>query len=894
MTCIKLMKKSREIQPINKESMLGVIGLMIALIAVIAILSPLPEATRWITIGSAYAFGQIGFWVFYIALFVFGIYLMFKRKLMKIRFDITMIGIIVFLIAFLTFFTIVFVEETLDMKLDTFYAVFQANIQSVILNPGSMPYSVETGGGFLGFLLTALFNYATHIGAIILSVAFLMTGVGLILNRQVKKLYLKIKEARLKARAKKAYFQSVKNAKPEKFDDIEFKEAPKPTPVEPVKEVVSVPVRQERPFYNTPRAIPQPEPIREVKQEAPKFEPRVDSKPAVQPSAAQALPPYRPGNGDVAFQVKSFSASQGLRKAKFFLDGDAPAHEPTPAYEPAVKPSAVPEVKPVFEPVLEQSANPLKEEINEAKKPEPELKTTSMNKPIKEENVKPEIKIREYTLPSLDLLDNHESEEDLLKNEESTAARTELINTIFEDLNIGAKVVGHTIGPSVTRYDIQMDRNVSVSSMARYINDISIRLGGVATRFEALVIGKATSGLEIPNEYRTNVGLKEALEKMPTGGRFNRDIPFGKNISGELIYANLGDLPHMLVAGSTGSGKSIFVHTLLMSLIMRNRPDELKLLVVDPKRVELSNYADIPHLICPIITDSRKAKVAFNKLVDEMERRYGVFQEARVSKISQYNDSAKSKGLPLMPYIVVVVDEYADLSDTCRDIHEPVVRIAQKARAAGMHLIISTQRPTADVVNPRIKTNLPAHVALMMSNFTDSTTIIGESGAEKLLGNGDMLVECAIISRTSKPRLQGCFVDLVEINRVAEFIKAQWPAEYDPSFLDLEEKVEEFKAPSGEDLVANKATREMAEEEMYAQLVEDIMLREYTSISYITRTYGVGFPKAGRLFARLQRDGIVATENDASKGCKVLIHDANFNAPSINPGSTELVVEEDK
>jgi len=893
------MKNAREIQPINKESMLGVIGLMIALVAVIAILSPLPEATRWITIGSAYAFGQIGFWIFYISLFVFGIYLMFKRKLMKIRFDITMVGIIVFLFAFLTFFTIVFVEETNEMKLDTFYSVFQSNIQSVILNPGSMPYSVETGGGFIGFLLTALFNYATHIGAIVISVVFLIVGLGLILNRQVKKVYLAIKDARLKARAKRAYFQAVKKEKPDKFDDIEFKEPIKTEEEKPLEKEVPV-IKQERQLYNTPRLEPKSEPLPSTKHEpvlevkpTPKFEPRSDAKPVVQPSTAQALPPYRPGHGDVAFQVKSFSANQGLRKAKFYLDGEQPSQEPPAAYEAVINTNPIPESKPVFEPLIEHPIIAPNEESLDVKKPELEPKVKPSDKPKVEEISKPEVKIREYTMPSLDLLDNHESEEDLMKNEESTASRTELINTIFEDLNIGAKVVGHTIGPSVTRYDIQMDRNVSVSSMARYINDISIRLGGVATRFEALVIGKATSGLEIPNEYRTNVGLKEALIKMPTGGRFNRDIPFGKNISGELIYANLADLPHMLVAGSTGSGKSIFVHSVLMSLIMRNRPDELKLMVVDPKRVELTNYADIPHLICPIITDSRKAKVAFFKLVDEMERRYGVFQESRVSKISQYNDYAKNNGLPLMPYIVVVVDEYADLSDTCRDIHEPVVRIAQKARAAGMHLIISTQRPTADVVNPRIKTNLPAHVALMMSNFTDSTTILGESGAEKLLGNGDMLVECASISRTSKPRLQGCFVDLVEINRVADFIKAQWPVEYDPNFLDLEEKVEEFKAPSGEDIVANKATREMAEEELYAQLVEDIMLREYTSISYITRTYGVGFPKAGRLFARLQRDGIVATENDASKGCKVLIHDANFNAPSINPGSTELVVEEE-
>jgi DNA segregation ATPase FtsK/SpoIIIE-like protein len=871
--------------------MLGVIGLMIALIAVIAILSPLPKYTNGIAVYFVNVFGFIGFWAFFGALFVFGIYLMFSRKLNKIRFDLSIAGILIVVFASLSLFSNIVVPEAEHLRFDNFISLMQTRLARS--STEGITFNVQIGGGYVGFFLAALFNYMTRPIAIAFTTLIVLFSLGLIFNRQVKKWYVKFKAWRKKKHEQGAYFKAIKKEKPDKFEDIAFqdnKKSEEPT----LSPNAKYPTQRSNsePFI-APKPVVSAETFTGYQKAAPRPEAKAEPKPVVQPtSMAQALPPYRPGNGEMNFQVKSFSGNQGLHKAVFYLEGDEPRSELPPQRE-AMRPytSSAEAQAVASEPFFTRLAV---EETPLVVKPEPEVSKPAIESSRPTEASKQEIKPRDYNLPPLDLLENHESQEDLLKNEESTQSRTELINTIFEDLNIGAQVVGHTIGPSVTRYDIQMDRNVSVSSMTRYINDISIRLGGVSTRFEPLVIGKPTSGLEIPNEYRTNVGLKEALEKMSTGGRFNRDIPFGKNISGELIYANITDLPHMLVAGSTGSGKSIFVHSILMTLIMRNRPDELKLMVVDPKRVELSNYADIPHLLCPIITESKKAKVAFNKLVDEMEKRYSIFQEARVSKISQYNDYAKHNGLPALPYIVVVVDEYADLSDTCRDIHEPVVRVAQKARAAGIHLIISTQRPTTDVVNPRIKTNLPAHVALMMGSYVDSTTILGESGAEKLLGNGDMLVECAIISRTSKPRLQGCFVDISEINRVADFIKAQWPVEYDPNFLDLEEKVEEYRPMSGADVAGNTSSREMVEEELYTQLIQDTMERDFTSISFIQRTYGVGFPKAGRLFARLQKDGIVSTESDSARGCKVLVHDGHFNTPSANPGSTELVVEEDR
>lgn len=473
-----------------------------------------------------------------------------------------------------------------------------------------------------------------------------------------------------------------------------------------------------------------------------------------------------------------------------------------------------------------------------------------------------------FILPPLKLLDLHENSEDANANNQSCQDRLALINTIFDDLHIGAKAVGFTVGPSVTRYDIQTNSDVSVNVINKYIDDLSVRLYGVPVRFQPVVLGKATSGLEMPNEVRTNVGLRESIEALPQGEQFLRNIPFGKDISGKLVHANLQEFPHMLVSGTSGSGKSIFVQGLITTLIMRNTPDELRLLLIDPKRVEMSYFKDIPHLLCPPICEPQKSLVAFKKLVDEMERRYNLFEKNYVRDITSFNKVAKEKGIQPLPIIVVFVDEYADLNDSCKEIRAPVVRIAQKARGAGIHLCIATQRPSVNVIDGVIKANIATHVALMAANATDSNTIIGEGGAEKLLPHGDMLIECPLLSRTGKPRVQGCFVDTPEINRVCDYLRSNYGPNYDPEFLDLEEHVEEFDSSFDEPKVVDKSA---SEDELYNMIKEDVTSLEFCSISYIQRTYAVGFPKAGRLFNKLLKDGYVSREHDA-RGSKVLIH----------------------
>jgi DNA segregation ATPase FtsK/SpoIIIE-like protein len=559
----------------------------------------------------------------------------------------------------------------------------------------------------------------------------------------------------------------------------------------------------------------------------------------------------------------------------------------------------LPEVKPANEvsaatPIVTPKSKAETPKIVNEKKPAPLVEEPAPEKapePV-DPNAQPKASPRPpYHFPSLDMLTVYPSSGNPEEKEAECRHRQDLINQALNDLKVGAQAVSFTIGPSVTRYDLQTNPDVSVASIGRFIQDISVRLGGVAARFEEVVRGKSTSGLEIANTQTTIVSLKEMVEHLPSGDRYNMCIPFGKSISGDYVFADLSDFPHMLVAGTTGSGKSIFMHGVIMSLIMRNRPEDLKLVVVDPKRVEMGKYKELPHLLCPIIKEPSEAKVCFQKLIDEMERRYTLFELAGVSNIRQFNkEYAPAAGVEKLPFIVVVIDEYADLVDSCKDIGDGVVRLAQKARAAGIHLVIATQRPSVQVITGVIKANLPVRVALSMNNAVDSQTILGVGGAEELVGHGDMLVDCSLVARNGFTRCQGCLVDNEEIRKVVEFIKAQESVHYDPRFMDLvDHEAEEKAAAAAAPLISKSEMRQMQGDDMYEQIKEDIMAQEYTSISRIQRSYGVGFPRAGKIFARLQADGIVAAApetSSSSKGCKVLIHSAEHAALNAEAEAT--------
>ena len=520
--------------------------------------------------------------------------------------------------------------------------------------------------------------------------------------------------------------------------------------------------------------------------------------------------------------------------------------------------------------------NEAEEEVTPIEEPLPIIEEPKKKEPIN------------WVPPSTDLLMTYENDDANELNNQVAANRVEAINNILANFRVGAHCTGYKIGPSVTRYNIEYEPNVTMKSVEKLVGDISMRLGGVRTRFTPIVSGESFSGLEAPNAKITTVSFKEVVEALPDAKKHPLSVGFGKNLSGTVIYADFNKFPHILVAGTTGSGKSIFIHSIIASLIMRASPDLLRIVLVDPKMVEMSKYKDMPHLLCPIITEPDKAKVMLTKLVDEMNHRYQIFAEnGMVSEIDQYNEWAEENGKELMPFIVVVLDEYADLVDRCKDIGLPVVSIAQKARACGIHLLISTQRPSTNIITGVIKGNLPTHVALRTASYTDSMTIIGEGGAEQLLGKGDMLVESPVVSTEEKVRLQGCFVQNKEILRVVAYLKEHYETNYDPNFLDLVDHSKE----AGKQLVASGEVQKEADEaeEMKYQSVKDwVLTQKFVSMSKIQRECMVGFNRAGKFFKRLQMEGIVSTEVDGNtKGCAVI------GAPSDDneyiPSSEELI-----
>ena len=496
-----------------------------------------------------------------------------------------------------------------------------------------------------------------------------------------------------------------------------------------------------------------------------------------------------------------------------------------------------------------------------------------------------------YVLPSINLLEDRKSQDAEIKNEELAIKRTQILNEALQDLNVKAMVVSHKIGPSITRYDIQTAKNESIRGFDNKLDDLSIRLGGISNiRFSAVVRGKNTSGLEIPNAQTTMVNFKDcivALNKLPKTKPTS--IVFGKDINNEALICDLQEMPHLLVSGTTGSGKSIFIHSLIMTLIMRNTPKQLKLLLVDPKNVEFTKYREIPHLLCPVITldNPETPYEVLKKVCDMMDERYRLFSQHDCSKLKEYNEWARENGEEELPIIVIVIDEYADMVDTNKKISEPVVRIGQKARAAGIHMVVATQRPSVNVINGVIKANIPSRVALLSSSYVDSNTILDAGGAEKLIGNGDMLIKCAVLDNTNLLRCQGSFVSNSEIKAVCDYLRANYNAEYDEDIIDIINK------PIAEDpglVEQSRESRYGSEEEVYTEIKNYTMSEDYISISKIQTTFGLGFARANRMFKRLQAEGVVSSDaaKNSAKGSKVLIH--NFDRTikeSSNLGSIE-------
>ena len=839
---------------INKNTISTMGGLCFILFALVTLFSGKTPFAFLINIITE-VFGFVGFWILLPYILILGLYLIMNKKIVKIKFGKKLWGAFIIIVCFLVLSShwgswgsvVNGVEITGSGRTETGVAKYLTFSNSVAVfeeikanNTTLVGPSPRLGGGIVGYILAGALNSAlTPLGLNIICWILFVGGIVIIFSKQFTKLFF--------------WLRSIKFIKRNEEDD--FKE-------------VNLLMEQNKPEELSAK------PQESKKEETPQF----DNKPLYESFHATPLI-----NNDYELKKAHFNIVDES-KPEALNEEISKAHFDEPKVAQDISSYEEIQETPQFE---ESTIEPLKSETEIIEETTPEVNEVEevdfIHRPQPKANL-----VKNYIYPSLDLLNKPEADDSLAINQQSCEERAEIINKTLANLRVGASVVSHTIGPSVTRFDIQTDDNVSVDSVAKAINTIGVRLGGLLPRFEPIVAGKSTSGLEVPNQVRTNVSLRESIEGLPSGVKHNLDIPFGKSISGELKFASLADFPHLLIAGTTGSGKSIFVHSAIITLLMRNKPEEMKLIMVDPKKVEMNYYVDIPHLLCPVISDVRKVPVCFNKLVDEMERRYTLFQTNLVRDIKGFNEFAKTKGLQPLPYIVVFIDEYADLIDTCKEVREPVVRIVQKARAAGIHMVFATQRPSVNVIDGVIKGNVSTRVALMCASAVDSMTVIGEGGAERLLGNGDMLVDCPLLSRVMKTRVQGAYISETEIMRVCDFLREHYRPQFDPMFLNLDPVVEEKKFEEVEVAPLDKGK---TDEEAYQRIKEDATHREFMSISYITRTYGMGFSRAGKMFTRLQKEGIVATSGDA-RGCKVLQYSPYSSDVSTVEQSTFIPDEE--
>jgi len=455
-----------------------------------------------------------------------------------------------------------------------------------------------------------------------------------------------------------------------------------------------------------------------------------------------------------------------------------------------------------------------------------------------------------YSLPPITILDNLTNKKSSNINMRAADQKSKRLIEILSEFGINAELISNNIGPSVTKIEIKPDSNVKISKIAAIQDNLKMELAAKSIRIEAPIPGRNAVGVEIPNVEMTPVRMYELISAIPDEIKAKKLLfILGKDLMGKPVYCELDKMPHLLIAGATGSGKSVCVNGLICTILLRTTPDEVKLLLIDPKKVEFTQYHDIPHLIGPVISDSNDASRALKVIVDYMENRYEVFSKVGVRNIVSYNDYINKhpeEKLSTMPRIVVVIDELADLMSTVgKDVEQSIQRITQLARAAGIHLIVATQRPSTDVITGIIKANIPSRIAFAVSSGIDSRTIIDTVGAERLLGNGDMLYWP--IGEPSSIRLQGVYVTDDEVNRIAEFTSKQMKPMYDDAFIRLDEldkNQDPFMTDSNND-------------PLYDEVVTYISEVQKASTSLLQRKFGIGYNRAARLIDVLEQRGMI-------------------------------------
>ena len=510
-----------------------------------------------------------------------------------------------------------------------------------------------------------------------------------------------------------------------------------------------------------------------------------------------------------------------------------------------------------------------------------ELKNINVKEELNKEE-KEEVKEREkvitnksYMLPPLSLL-NIPKKSKNSTDEEAIEKNIEILERVLKDFNINGKVVEVHIGPAVAQYELEIASGTRVKSILGIDREIALALAKKDVKIHAPIPGKSTVGIEFANDVSTPVSFYEIISSklMLNSPEKKLMVPLGKSIMGDIGVCEVNKMPHMLIAGTTGSGKSVCVNGIICSILMRARPDEVKLVMVDPKVVELSVYNGIPHLMCPVVTDPKRAAVALAKMVNEMERRYEIFSESKTKSIETYNayiekynsehkdeEYQKQK----LPYIVIIIDELADLMMVAaKEVEDSILRITQKARAAGIHLIVATQRPSTEVITGLIKANIPSRISFAVGSGIDSRTILDQTGAEKLLGKGDMLF--LPIGVNSPTRIQGSFITDDEIKKIIDFTVEQQKAQYDDSMMNLD-AVDTSSNSSG---LSDMSGTTDEDDPLYNDIVQFVIDTQKASASLIQRKFKLGYNRAARIVDLLEERGIIGPQN-GSKPREVLV-----------------------
>ncbi len=555
------------------------------------------------------------------------------------------------------------------------------------------------------------------------------------------------------------------------------------------------------------------------------------------------------------------------RKAKVIdieLDDEPVDPEPEETPQDAVIVAEVPTQKPEALAAFEKAAEQMRDEEEptaEEEEPTDELQPVK-DTPTEEEKAA-------YVYPPLSLLNESKSGDDAaaLREQQSTA---DLLIQTLQEFGVSAKVINISHGPTVTRYELQPSAGVKISRITGLSDDIALRLATTGVRIEAPIPNKAAVGIEVPNRVSGSVCLRDLIGSKDFQNAASRlTVALGKDIAGQIVLADLAKMPHLLIAGTTGSGKSVCTNSMIQSVLFHARPDEVKLLLIDPKQVEFGIYNGIPHLLVPVVTDPRKAAGSLGWAVNEMLRRYKLFAENNVRDLTTYNEVAKNdERLEVLPQVLIVIDELADLMMVAaNEVESNICRLAQMARAAGMHLVIATQRPSVDVITGLIKANIPSRLALTVASAVDSRTILDTGGAEKLLGKGDMLFMPVGFSKPM--RVQGCFVGNREVESVVDFLKSTESQQYDEAIIqeiDRQAQATEKSSAKADDGGEDNG----GGDEMLPQAIEVVVEAGMASTSLLQRRLRLGYARAGRIIDEMEQRGIVGP-HEGSKPRQVLI-----------------------